>query len=527
MAVEDNGPTVGANGISASSNGTAAAASETSADCIFDSGSVARFLFATPIFALSALKELMGMKCLVPVFLCLLFASARAQDSASSYQIKDSSSYFIINKIDITGNNKTKDNIILREVPFAAGDTLSAVDFKKKLVLAKQQVVNTSLFIDVVVAADTTSVNHVNISISVKERWYLLPIPYFRLVDRNFNQWWTEQHHSLSRVNYGLKLIQNNVSGQNDNAYLWLITGYNHQVAARYDIPFIDKSLHHGISVAASFLRQRELNYATSTDNKQLFFDGDDYVRQQFRIEASYLYRPAIRTRHTFTARLVDDKLSDTILKLNPEYFPYSRTHITYPVISYTMQYSDADNIVYPTKGLVGDVSFVKKGFGKVMNLWQLGYHAKYTIPLSNKTGLQLQSASIINLPFKQPFFNKQIINYYGDVFFRGLEYYVIDGVAATVNRATLRQQVFTYNFRNPVNIKNHDIIPVRFFLKAYGDAGYVYNDKDETRLNNHIIGTYGLGLDIVTIYDIVIRLEYSFNQWGQNNLYLHSKGDF
>ena len=466
------------------------------------------------------------MKCLVPVFLCLLVVSARAQDSAFN-RGNPSSPAFIINNITLSGNKKTKDDIILREVPFAAGDTLVSGEINKKLELARQQVVNTSLFVDVMVKADTLAGNRLGVTISVKERWYLLPIPYFRLVDRNFNTWWTDYHRSLSRVNYGLKLIQNNVSGRNDNAYLWLITGYNHQVAARYDIPFVDKSLHHGISVAASFLRQRELNYATSANNKQLFFDGDDYVRQQFRVEASYLYRPAIKTRHSFTVRLVDEKLSDTILQLNPNYFPYSRPHITYPVISYSMMYSDADNIVYPTKGLVGDVSFLKKGFGKIMNLWQLGYRAKYTIPIYDKTGLQLQSAGIISLPFKQPFFNKQIVNYYGDIFFRGLEYYVIDGVAATINRATLRQQIFTYNFKNPVNIKNHNVIPVRFFLKAYGDAGYVYNDRDETRLNNHIIGTYGLGLDIVTIYDIVIRLEYSWNQWGEHNLYLHSKGDF
>ena len=99
--------------------------------------------------------------------------------------------------------------------------------------------------------------------------------------------------------------------------------------------------------------------------------------------------------------------------------------------------------------------------------------------------------------------------------------------MAATVNRATVRRQIFSYTIKNPVSIKNHNEIPVTFYLKAYGNAGYVYDDKTQTPLNNKFIGTYGLGLDVVTIYDIVIRLEYSFNQWGEHNLYLHSKGDF
>lgn len=466
------------------------------------------------------------MKFLITALLVLFFFSLRAQDTLLNKAFHDKN--FIIDSIRITGNTRTKGAIILRELPFIAGDTITSENLPKKLVLAKQQLINTSLFIDVNVDTFLTKEsNHVVINTAVKERWYLLPVPYFRLVDRNFNQWWTEQHRSFSRVNYGLKIIQNNVSGRNDNAYLWLISGYNHQIAARYDLPFIDKNLHHGISFAASFSRQREINYGTSTDNKQLFYKGNQFVRQQFRAEASYLYRPAIRTWHTFTFRLLNEQLNDTILQLNPNYFPYSRTHITYPIISYTLRYSDADNIVYPTKGFTGDVSFTKKGFGAIMNLWQLNYHIRYTLPLSSKGSLQLQSAGILSLPFKQPFFNKQIVNYYGDFFVQGLEYYVIDGVAATINRATLRQQIFSYNIKNPVSIKNHNLIPVKFYLKAYGDAGYVYSDDKQSHLNNKLIGTYGLGLDVVTIYDIVIRLEYSFNQWGEHNLYLHSKGDF
>ena len=125
------------------------------------------------------------MKCFAFVFCCLFFISASAQDSTLFHHTSDSS--FIIRNIIITGNTKTKDNIILREVPFGIGDTIAINDLQKKLTLAKQQVINTSLFIDV--AIDTFSIDnhHINVTINVKERWYLLPIPYFRLVARNFN----------------------------------------------------------------------------------------------------------------------------------------------------------------------------------------------------------------------------------------------------------------------------------------------------------------------------------------------------
>ncbi|MBK6381936.1 MAG: hypothetical protein IPF69_00450 [Chitinophagaceae bacterium] len=51
-------------------------------------------------------------------------------------------------------------------------------------------------------------------SVEVKERWYLFPVPVFKPIDRNLNQWLVEQNASLDRVNYGIKLYYNNVSGK-------------------------------------------------------------------------------------------------------------------------------------------------------------------------------------------------------------------------------------------------------------------------------------------------------------------------
>ena len=64
---------------------------------------------------------------------------------------------------------------------------------------------NTSLFNHVKVAAKDFDGNRVNILVAVKERWYLFPVPVFRPVDRNLNQWLVEQKGSLDRVNYGAK----------------------------------------------------------------------------------------------------------------------------------------------------------------------------------------------------------------------------------------------------------------------------------------------------------------------------------
>jgi len=45
--------------------------------------------------------------------------------------------------------------------------------------------------------------------------------------------------------------------------------------------------------------------------------------------------------------------------------------------------------------------------------------------------------------------------------------------------------------------------------------------------LNNKYLHTWGIGLDILTIYDVVLKFEYSFNQLGDKGFYFHTREDF
>jgi len=38
---------------------------------------------------------------------------------------------------------------------------------------------------------------------------------------------------------------------------------------------------------------------------------------------------------------------------------------------------------------------------------------------------------------------------------------------------------------------------------------------------------TGGFGIDMKTIYDIILRFEYSFNQKGESGFFFHVKNDF
>jgi len=106
----------------------------------------------------------------------------------------------------------------------------------------------------------------------------------------------------------------------------------------------------------------------------------------------------------------------------------------------------------------------------------------------------------------------------------RGLEYYVVDGMAGALGKFTYAHQFLHFIVKNPFKSTTHDRIPFRFYAKIYADAGYAYNPYvNNNLLNNTVMRTWGFGLDIVSIYDFVFRLEYSFNQLGNNGIYLHA----
>ena len=92
-------------------------------------------------------------------------------------------------------------------------------------------------------------------------------------------------------------------------------------------------------------------------------------------------------------------------------------------------------------------------------------------------------------------------------------------------------KQTIGYNLLNtaiplPNNkwFKSLRSIPIRVFAKAYTNAGYSHNPNISLNnaLNNKMLYSKGVGLDIILFNDTIFKIEWSFNQLGQNAIYLH-----
>lgn len=443
-----------------------------------------------------------------------------------------------IKDLVVTGTKKTKIYIVYREIHFKKGDSLLIADLQKELEQARFQVYNTTLFNEVrfeLVALDAVNVS---IRVQVLERWYLYPVPQFKWVDRNFNEWYKTYKASLDRVNYGIKFVHYNLSGRRDQLRIYFINGYSRNISFSYTAPYSNKKLTEGFTIGAGYLQKRELAIRTNKNDSLLFYPSDsatkakaDFVYKSWYINAGYTIRRGFFKKHIFSASFTQIKIPDAVLDPmnNPNYFKDRVSSKGMIDLIYTLQYANVNNTSYPLTGKTWFVSLQKRGLGFTggINMLQLEAGLNKYIDIGKNWYSSIQLNGKIKLPFDQAYINQRGFGY-GDIYLRGLEYYVIDAVATALVKSTIKKKLVAFNipFRLFPNVFTK--IPVAIFAKSFADVGYAYTKKKyDTYLNNRLLYSGGFGIDILTLYDINLRFEYSFNQLRENGLFLHNQSGF
>jgi len=221
------------------------------------------------------------------------------------------------------------------------------------------------------------------------------------------------------------------------------------------------------------------------------------------------------------------EDVADTLFKLNPTY-SFQHKIIRYPDIYYKILHYNVDQIAYPKNGFIGEGMLLKRGICSQINLWQLSAQVSQYWPLNKNYTFNLRAAGMLKLPFHQTYVTKQFLGY-GSMYLQGYEYNVVDGVAGGYTKAILMRQMLNTAIHIPSKkIERLNNMPVALYAKVYGNTGYVYNpDPGLNYLNNRVICSGGIGLDIVLFNDVVIKLDYSINQFGKKGLYLHNRDYF
>ena len=138
------------------------------------------------------------------LLLCFLFSSFLSNASTDIYldstdtsidDIDSASINLLTDQIVLIGNKITKPRIILRELTFKKGDTITLGEIDQRIKRSEENLQNTSLFHSVKITWIQDN-DRVNFYIVVTERWYIFPLPIFEVAERNFNVWWETKDFS-------------------------------------------------------------------------------------------------------------------------------------------------------------------------------------------------------------------------------------------------------------------------------------------------------------------------------------------
>jgi hypothetical protein len=392
---------------------------------------------------------------------------------------------------------------------------------------------NTRLFNTVEIRTLELEELKVDLIIDVNERWYTFPAPLIELSDRNINEWWKNYGHDPKRINYGLRLYQYNMRGRNETLRLHAQFGFQRRFELMYRFPYIDKKQKQGLSVDVNYLETKNLAYRTF-EHKYQFLKADNILRTIRYGGLTYTYRNSFYKTHSFRIEYVRANLQDTIKVLNPIYLKDGLKQ-EYASATYTFSSDHRDLIAYPLKGHQFSVLISQNGIFPKDNLRKTEGSVSYSkyLALGNNFYLANNSVGYASAPNNLSYMNFGVLGLRRQ-FVRGYELYVIEGPYFGLNKTTLKKLLFSGKYHwEAMPIEQFRHVPIAIYLKTYGDFGYVKNYPDyertgqNTRLSNTLLAGGGLGLDIVSSYDVVLRFEYSFNAQGEKGFFFHLKREF
>lgn len=442
----------------------------------------------------------------------------------------------IIRKITLTGNKITKERIIRRELLVKENDTIAVQDLSLALQQSRKNLINTSLFNFVTIDSIPVegSTDQIDLNFEFIERWYIWPVPIFEFADRNFNEWLSKK--DWSRLNYGLFLTWNNFRGRREKLIVYARFGYDQKYELSYQKPYINKKQTWGLGVAGGFSQNHEIAYNsfdTLVDppigNNEVYFKSEiQYPRRKYYAYAETYYRKGIHNINLLKFGYTNLLVSDSVLVFNRDYTFESYTRNQFLGFYYQFRSDYRDYKQYPLNGYYFDAELDKKGLGfftdPVVNTLSIKANFRKYFQIKGRLYFASGLTGKISPFWDQPYYYLSGMGY-GRDFIRGYEYYVIDGQHFGLLKNNLKFVLV------PTRVKSFNFIPTDKFSKLYyaiylnlfADFGYVVDNRKNVYnpLANEINLGYGIGLDFVTYYDFVVRLEYSFNKMGESGFFI------
>lgn len=443
--------------------------------------------------------------------------------------------------ITLLGAIKTRPWVIMRELTFERGQTYKGFELSEQLEKSQRNLYNLGLFNEVVLTPQVSR-EQVTVVILVKERWYLFGSPTLQLDERNnYDLFEAIRRLDFRRAVFGADLSWRNVTGQNENLVFAARIGFKQRFSINYTLPAAFRKQNIDLNVGFGFGSNDEILIGTDSgrvvwqrlETQLIQRNMGGVIGLKKRFDPYRFLSLTLKYQHlAFSDSLYDFRINDETVRFatqnsGREYYPTlsiayyvdRRDVRSFPLSGYKYQLLAAYS---GPEGPIGTTSF-----GKIGATW--AHH----IPFGKRWNFAYGTHHILTIGDSIPWFDKSVVGIGRSDFsgtsteLRGYEPFAVLGTYVNLNKAELKFAIV------PRRIVHLPFLPLRRFqdtpfglyLSSFAETGYVYdqsfNHQDTFLTNRWLIG-YGLGLNVIGFYDMLLRVEYSRNHLGMGGIYLN-----
>lgn len=403
----------------------------------------------------------------------------------------------VVDSILVFGNDITEEDIILRELTFSPGDTVT----EKTISFNKERIYSLGLFTKVNLYVYPIESKNVLI-IDVEESWYIYPIPTASLRE---NDW--------KKLSYGLYLVVKNFRGRNETLITSIELGYDPAFRLSYSKPnlvpgsdifwgadFSYKSINNKSSFAEALFGE-DFIQKFITGSLQIGKRFGNYQRASIALNYNYVETPKYFTKVNASDERID----------------------RYPSIYTAYSYDTRDLIQFPKEGILASGYIEFKGLGvNGINYQVFGFDVRHYQKLIDDITFKWRLTSRFTSGKSIPYYDFSRIGYNEKI--RGNYKTVQEG-----NNYYLGSIEFFYPLIKDFNI-SFDFIPlipkellsyrVALYLEIFGDTGAAKILGSPLTFKSFRSG-YGVGLNLLVLPYNILRFELAFDEYQNSEFIL------
>ncbi|MBI3586481.1 MAG: hypothetical protein HY088_05075 [Ignavibacteriales bacterium] len=412
------------------------------------------------------------------------------------FALEPADSILYVKRIEVYGNETTKEYIILREMSVKVGDKLTAEALQQD----QKRIYSLQLFNKVDVNY-TVEDDGATIFVLVYERWYFFPFPVLGF-----------KYSDTDKFFYGAGVMHQNFRGRNEKLFASFALGFDRWVELTYQNPKItdDDDLFFGGSVGLQ-------------DVHNLNTDDGFYTQTRFAANTTFgkrfgLYQTVLGSVGYEQWDIDDPRRSRTASSTGKDAF------ITFG-FSYT--YDSRDIREYSSSGYSLTLSASKLGVGNSeLNMFRYGYDLRGFVPTADgwvfggRTFGKFVGGGAI-----PPYLH----NYFGyDERIRGYFRTVLEGENSLGTSVELRIPILTPRYFTAVTFLPPEFSVWRYglYVGIFADAGTTWHRYQPFSDVRWYAG-YGVGLQFLLPYSLVVRTEYALNDLRKGEFVLDFGASF